>query len=153
MTRGGPGGTSQVHADIDALKGFREALVRFRHVQRGVAERGDHEIELTRASLAAKADRWQYRLEQCQAELDACRAARGEEQPADCSAQAQAVAAADERLEQIRRWQQWVDDAASEFTGTAGMFRDLLDSRLPQAESRLLAVIGTLESARRAGRP
>jgi hypothetical protein len=149
----GSGGTSKIHADIDALKGFREALVRFRHVQRGVAERGDHEIELTRASLAAKAGRWQSRLEQCRAELDACRAGRSGEQAADCSAQAQAVAAAGERLEHVRRWQQWVDAAASEFTGTAGAFRDLLDSQLPRTESQLLAVIGTLEAARRAEGP
>jgi len=68
----------KVHADLDALKGFHEALVRFRYAQRGVAERGRDEIEVSRASLAAKAGRWQARLEQCQAELDACRAGEGE---------------------------------------------------------------------------
>ena len=77
MTWVGSGGTNRVHADIDALKGFHEALVRFRYAQRAVAERGDDEIEMTRASLAAKASHWQAQLEQRQADLDACRARSG----------------------------------------------------------------------------
>ena len=136
-----------IHADIDALKGFHEALVRFRYAQRGVAERGGHEIEMTRASLAAKASRWQSRLEQCQAELEACRAGGGEE-AADCSAYARAVEQTGERLEHIRRWQQRVDAEASEFGGTASAYLDLLEVDLPRAESRLLAAITSLEAAR-----
>jgi len=136
-----------IHADIDALKGFHEALVRFRYAQRGVAERGGDEIEMTRASLAAKASRWQSRLEQCQAELEACRAGGGEE-AADCSAYARAVEQTGERLEHIRRWQQRVDAEASEFGGTASAYLDLLEVDLPRAESRLLAAITSLEAAR-----
>jgi len=141
-------GTNAVHADIEALKGFHEALVRFRYAQRGVAERGGDEIGVTRASLAAKASRWQSRLEQCQAELDACRAADGEE-AADCSAQVRAVEQAGERLEHVRRWQQRVDAGAGEFGGAAGAYLDLLEVDLPRAESRLLAIITSLEAARR----
>ena len=137
----------KVHADLDALKGFHEALVRFRYAQRSVAERGRSEIEVSRASLAAKAGRWQARLEQCQAELDACRAADGEE-AADCSAQVRAVEQAGERLEHVRRWQQRVDAEASEFGGTASAYLDLLEVDLPRAESRLLAAITSLEAAR-----
>jgi len=155
VTKGGSGGTNigswgtnRVHADIDALKGFHEALVRFRYAQRGVAERGGDQIEMTRASLAAKASRWQSRLEQCHAELDACRAGGGEE-AADCSAYVRAVEQTGERLEHIRRWQQRVDIEASEFGGTAGAYLDLLDSDLPRAESQLLAIITSLEAARR----
>jgi hypothetical protein len=122
---GGSEGTNKVHADIEALKGFREALVRFRHVQRSVAERSGDEIEMTRTSLAAKASHWQARLEQSQAEFDACRAGPG----ADCSGYARAAEQAGERLEHIRRWQQRVDEAA---------------------ESLLLALIADLEAARRA---
>ena len=136
-----------IHADIDALKGFHEALVRFRYAQRGVAERGGDEIETARASLAAKASRWQARLEQCQADLDACRAGGGEE-AADCSAYARAVEQTGERLEHIRRWQQRVDAEASEFGGTASAYLDLLEVDLPRAESRLLAAITSLEAAR-----
>ena len=139
---------TKVHADIDALKEFYEALVRFRYAQRGVAERGRDEIEVSRASLAAKASRWQARLEQCQAELDACRAGGGEE-AADCSAYVRAVEQAGERLEHIRRWQQRVDTEASEFGGTASAYLDLLEVDLPRAESRLLAIITSLEAARR----
>jgi hypothetical protein len=137
-----------VHADIGALKGFHEALVRFRYAQRGVAESGRDEIEMTRASLAAKASRWQARLEQCQAELDACRATGGE-MPADCSAYARAVEQAGERLEHVRRWQQRVDLEAGQFGGVAGAYLDLLEVDLPRAESRLLAIITSLEAARR----
>jgi hypothetical protein len=137
-----------VHADIDALKGFHEALVRFRYAQRGVAELGRDEIEMTRASLAAKASRWQARLEQCQAELDACRASGGEE-AADCSAYARAVEQTGERLEHVRRWQQRVDLEGGEFGGVAGTYLDLLEVDLPRAESRLLAIITSLEAARR----
>jgi len=132
-----------VHADIGALKGFHEALVRFRYAQQS----GRDEIEMTRASLAAKASRWQARLEQCQAELDACRASDGEE-PADCSAYERAVEQTGERLEHIRRWQQRVDAEASEFGGTASAYLDLLEVDLPRAESRLLAAITSLEAAR-----
>jgi hypothetical protein len=148
--RAGSGGTNRVHADVDALKGLHEALVRFRYAQRGVAERGAVEIETTRASLAAKASHWQARLEQHQAELDACRAGGGEEEAVpDCSAYARAVEQAGERLEHIRRWQQRVDTEASEFGGTAGGFRDLLEVDLPRAESQLLSIIARLEAARR----
>jgi hypothetical protein len=138
-----------VHADIGALKGLHEALVRFRYTQREVAERGGDEIELTRASLAAKASHWQARLEQDRAELEACQASGGEEGAPDWSAYARAVEQTGERLEHIRRWQQRVEVAADEFRGTAGGFADLLDSGLPRAETQLLALITTLEAARR----
>jgi hypothetical protein len=138
-----------VHADIGALKGLHEALVRFRYAQREVAERGGDEIELTRASLAAKASHWQARLEQDRAELEACRAGGGEEGAPDCSAYSRAVEQTGERLEHIRRWQQRVEVAADEFRGTAGGFADLLDSGLPRAETQLLALITTLEATRR----
>ena len=42
---------TKIHADIDALKGFHEALVRFRYAQRGVAQAGEfvkEEIEHVR---------------------------------------------------------------------------------------------------------
>ncbi len=144
----GSGGTHAVHADIEALKGFHEALVRFRYAQRGVAERGGDEIEMARASLAAKASRWQARLEQCQAELDACRAGDGEK-AADCSAYARAVEQTGERLEHVRRWQQRVDMEAGEFGGAARAYLDLLDNDLPRTENHLLAIITSLEAARR----
>jgi hypothetical protein len=146
-----PGG-SRVHADIDALKGFHEALVRFRYAQRSVAERGSDAIEMTRASLAAKAGRWQARLDQCRADLDACLAGAGEE-PADCSACARAVEQASERLEHIRRWQQRVDAEAGEFAGPAGAFLDVLEVDVPRAERQLLAVVAHLEAARRVQAP
>jgi DNA repair exonuclease SbcCD ATPase subunit len=139
---------TEIHADLDALKGFHEALVRFRYAQRGVAERGRDEIEAARAALAAKASRWQARLEQCQAELDACRVSDGEE-AADCSAYVRAVEQASERLEHVRRWQQRVDIEAAEFGGTASAYLDLLEVDLPRAESQLLAIITSLEAARR----
>jgi hypothetical protein len=142
---------TKVHADIDALKGLHEALVRFRYAQQGVAERGGDEIELARASLAAKASHWEARLEQHQADFDACRAVPG----ADCSAHARAVEQAAGQLEHVRRWQQRVDTAASEFGGTASAFGDLLGSDVPRAESQLQASIASLEAARRvqAGAP
>jgi len=139
---------TKVHADVGALKGFHETLVRFRYAQRAVAERGSDQIELTRASLAAKASRWQARLEQCRAELDACRAGDGEV-AADCSHYARAVEQAGERLEHIRRWQQRVDEQASVFRGTASAFRDVLENDLPRAEVTLLAVVTSLDAARR----
>jgi hypothetical protein len=174
MTVGASGGPSRVHADIDALKGLREALVRFGYAQRAVAERADDAIEVTRASLEAKASRWQARLEQDRAALEACRAAAGQSDAgpsaagpsdagpsaagrsaaggdgvADCSAYARAVEQTAERLEHVRRWQQRVDQDASEFRGTASGFRDLLEVDLPRAEGQLLASITGLEAARR----
>jgi hypothetical protein len=138
-----------VHADIDALKGLREALIRFRYAQCGVAERADDAIEVTRASLEAKASRWQARLEQDRAALEAYRAAAAEDGAADCSAHARAVEQTAERLEHIRRWQRRVDQDASEFRGTASGFRNLLEVDLPRAESQMLVSITRLEAARR----
>lgn len=141
---------TRVHADIEALKGFREALVRFRYAEREVAERADDAIEATRASLAAKASGWQARLEQDRAALEACQAtAAQEEAPADCSAYARAVQQSAERLEQVRGWQQRVDQDASEFRGTASGFRDLLETSVPRAENQLQAAAASLEAARR----
>jgi hypothetical protein len=157
-----------IHADIDALKGLHEALVRYRHAQREVAGRGDDQIRAARAALEAKASRWRLQLELCQAEFGACqeRAAQAlrdgpadgpqngpENGTVDCSGYARAVEQSLERLEHIQRWQQRIDAEASEFAGTAGRFLDLLENDLPRAEEHLLTAIGNLEAARRVQAP
>ena len=110
-----------------------------------MAERSGDEIEMTRASLAAKASHWQARLEQSQAEFDACRAgpertARGTPGPWSRPGNGWSTSGG---------WQQRVDEAAGEFRGPAGAFWDLLQNDLPRAESLLLALIADLEAARR----
>ncbi len=146
---------TSIHADIDAMKGLHEALVRYRHAQREVAGRGEEEIKVIRASLEAKASRWRAQLEQCRAEFGACQeraAAEGPaaaDDPVDCSGYARAAEQCEERLEQIRRWQQRIDAEASEFGGTASRFGDLLENDLPRTEEHLLAIIRSLEAARR----
>jgi hypothetical protein len=145
---------TRVHADIEALKGLHEAMSRFRQVMREAADRGDDQIEMTRASLEAGAGHWRSRLEQSQAELDACRyraagEAGAQDYQVDCSVYARAVAEATERLERIRGWQQLIDQQASEFGGTAGRFRDMLETDLPRSEEHLLAAIASLQAARR----
>ena len=153
---------SSIHADIDALKGLHDALVRYRHAQREVAGRGDEEVRMVRASLEARASRWRAQLEQSQADLAACReraaqaAADGSaagDAPVDCSGYTRAVEQCGERLEQIRRWQQRIDAEASEFQGTASRFGDLLQNDLPRTEEHLLALIKSLEAARRVQAP
>jgi len=142
----------EIHADIEALKEFRDALTRFRHAQREVVERGDQEIEATRASLEAKAGYWRSLLARREADLAACQLAAVAEaaagRPVDCSAEASAVREAQERLDHVRRWQQRVEDEAGAFRGTSGRFRDLLERDLPRTESHLLAIITRLEAAR-----
>jgi hypothetical protein len=143
---------ADIHADIDALSELADALARFRHGQREVVERGDHEIETTRASLEAKAGRWRSLLARRQAALAACLRAAAQDGggPApDCSAEARAVREAEERLDHIRRWQQRVDDEAGAFRSAAVRFRDLLDLDLPRTENHLRAVISGLEASRR----
>jgi phage shock protein A len=144
---------SRVHADIDALKGLHEALARFRQVMREVAERGDDQIEAARAALEARAGHYRYRLEQCQAELDACRSraaeASAQDHRVDCSGCAGAVADAAERLERVRGWQRRIDQEASEFRGTADRFAGLLETDVPRTEEQLLAAIASLQAARR----
>ena len=143
---------TDIHADIDALTELADALARFRHAQHEVVERGDHEIEATRASLEAKAGRWRSLLARRQADLAACQhaAARDGAGPTpDCSAEARAVSEAQERLDHIRRWQMRVDEEAGAFRGVAVRFRDLLDLDLPRAENHLRAIIGGLEASRR----
>jgi hypothetical protein len=144
---------TEIYADIDALKEFHEALARFRYVQRDVADRGDHETEATRASLEAKASRWQSRLEDARHELDAChhRAALAAQQERylDCSGYAATVHEAQERLEHIRAWQQRVDEEAAAFRRTASRFRNLLEADLPHTQDHVMAIIKALEAARR----
>lgn len=143
---------ADIHADIAALKEFRDALTEFRHAEREVVERGDHEIEVTRASLEAKAGHWRSQLARREAAFAACQRAAAVEavagRPADCSAEAAAVREAQERLDYIRRWQQRVEEEASTFRGTADRFRDLLDLDLPRTENHLLAIITGLQAAR-----
>ena len=144
-----------IHADIDALTELRAAQTRFRYAQREVADRGGDAIEATRASLAAKASRWQARLEQGRAELAACRdrAAAEQDAPVDCSGYARAVSEADERLEHIQRWQQRIDQQVIEFHGATGRFKNLLETDLPRAEEQLAAIIASLHAARRVSPP
>jgi hypothetical protein len=146
-------GVADVHADIDALKELADALTRFRHAEREVADRGDHEVEAARASLEDKASRWRFLLARRQADLAACQAAAASDASAgaaaDCSAEASAVREAEQRLAHIRRWQQRVDEEAGAFRGASGRFRDVLDLDLPRSEQHLRAVIGGLEAARR----
>ncbi len=149
-----------IHADIDALKGLHEALVKYRHTQRDVTARGEDQLKATRASLEAKARRGRAQLELSQAELGACqdRAARvaadeTADGTVDCSGYARAAEQSLERLESIRRWQQRIDAEASEFQGIAGRFTDLLENELPRTEEHLVAIIARLEAARRVQAP
>jgi hypothetical protein len=155
-----------IHADIDALKGLHGALVRYRHAQRDVTARGQEQLRVTRASLEAKASRCRTQLELSQAELGACQdraaGAAGAAGAAaddtaggtvDCSGYARAVEQCGERLEVIRRWQQRIDAEAGEFQGIAGRFADLLENELPRMEEHLVAIIASLEAARRVQAP
>lgn len=149
-----------IHADIDALKELHGALVKYRHAQRDVTARGEDQLRVTRASLEAKASRCQTQLELSQAELGACqdRAARVAADDTaggsvDCSGYARAVKQCGERLEAIRRWQQRIDAEASEFQGIAGRFAGLLENELPRMEEHLVAMIASLEAARRVQAP
>jgi hypothetical protein len=142
-----------VHADIDALKGLHDALVRYRHAQRDVAARASGQVRVTRAALEAKASGLRAQLEMCQAEYAGCREraaeADPEDLPVDCSGYARAVAQNAERLEQLQLWRQRVEAEASEFSGIAGRFDALLQDDLPRLEEHLAAIIGSLEAARR----
>lgn len=141
-----------IHADIGALQGLHQALVRYRHAQRDVTARGEDQLTATRASLEAKAGRWQAQLELGQAEFGACqdRAAQADpDDPVDCSGYARAVEQSSERLEQIRLWQQRIDAEAGEFRVAAGRFAGLLENDLPRMEEYLVAIIASLEAARR----
>ena len=149
---------TRIHADIDALNELHRAMARFRQAGRSVADRGDDQITVTRASLEAKASRCQSRLAQGHADLGACQrraaeAAAAGNDPVDCSDYARAVSEAEERLERIRLWQYRVDQEASEFLGIAGRFRALLEDDLPRTEDHLLAIIASLEAARRLQAP
>jgi hypothetical protein len=141
-----------VHADIDALKGLRDALVRYRHAQRDVAARASDQVRVVRAGLAEKASRLRAQVELCQAEYEGCREraaqADPEDLPVDCSGYARAVTQNAERLEQLQLWQQRVEAEASEFSGIAGRFDGLLADDLPRLEEHLAAIISSLERAR-----
>ena len=153
---------TKIHADIEALRGLRETLARFRYDQRDARYRGEGEIEVTRGELEARASSALAWLERCRVELDACREASASSGGSgasassassassdDCLGYERAVAEAQERLERVRRWQQRVEQAASVFYGAAMGFRDLLENDLPRTEEQLLDMITSLEAARR----
>jgi hypothetical protein len=146
-----------VHADIDALKGLHDALVRYRHAQRDVAARAADQVRVVRASLEAKASQLRAQLELSQGEYAGCREraaqADPEDLPVDCSGYARAVAQNAERLEQVQLWQQRVEAEAGEFSGIAGRFDGLLADDLPRMEEHLAAIIARLEAARRVQAP
>jgi hypothetical protein len=146
-----------VHADIDALKGLHDALVRYRHAQREVAARASDQVRVVRAGLEEKASRLRAQVEMCQAEYAGCREraaqADPEDLPVDCSGYARAVAQNAERLEQLQLWRQRVEAEASEFSGIAGRFDALLADDLPRMEEHLAAIIARLEAARRVQAP
>jgi len=146
-----------IHADIDALKRLHGALVTYRHAQRDVTVRGEDQLRVTRASLESKASRCRAQLELSQAELGACQDRAAQDDTGggtvDCSGYARAVEQCGERLEAIRRWQQRIDAEASEFGGIAGRFADLLENELPRMEEHLVAIIASLEAARRVQAP
>lgn len=143
---------AKVDVEIDALRAFHDALTRYRYAQRDVADRGDNEIQVTLASLEAKADRWQAILHQRQADLEACtyRASAAAQQGGyiDCSSYARAVYEAEERLEHVRRWRGRVEDEAAAFRRFADRFRNLLENDVPRTDRYLLAIIKRLESVR-----
>lgn len=148
---------TEIHADIEALTAFHEALVQYRYVQRDVADRGDHEIEVTQASLDAKASKWRLRLEQAQADLSACEyraaGAAAEGRWVDCSGFARAAAEAEERLAHVQRWQQRVEEEAAAFRAAANRFRGLLETGIPRTDTHLTGIITRLEAARRVQAP
>jgi hypothetical protein len=143
---------ARVDADIEALKDFQAALIRFRDEQREVAARGGEEVEAARASLDERASYWRSALEQRQAELQNCRRQAAQapamDDQADCAGYARAVAEAEQRLEQIQRWQQRVEEEASVFVGVAGRYRNMLENDLPRTEAHLSELIARLETAR-----
>lgn len=164
---------TDIQADIGALKSLRDALARYRLEQRNVAARGNQEIEKTRASLEAKARRWQARLEQRRAALARCHRAQAAAAAAargrppvpglpgfsgggpgngfgpDCSGLARDVEEAEERLKHVRGWQRRVDQEADAFRGIASRFQHLIDYEVPQAERRMRDIITGLEAIRR----
>lgn len=140
---------SGIHADIEALKGLHEALVRYRLAQREVAERGAGQVRAVRASLEEKASRWRAQLEESRAQFGDCQERASVDDTVECTGYARAVAQSAERLEQVRRWQQRIDQEASEFQAAAGRFLELLETGLPRTEQHLLALIASLEAARR----
>jgi hypothetical protein len=152
---------SRVDADIDALREFHAALVRYRYGQQGAVDRDGDRIETARAALAEKADRWRAELDRCRAEYEDCRrraadsdgsGAGSDDNLVDCSRLERAVAEAEEHIGRIRGWQLRIEGEASIFHDVRGRFRDLLDYDLPRAESHLTALITRLEAARAADR-
>jgi hypothetical protein len=117
---------TKVDADIAALREFHAALVRFRHSQQDVIYHADFAIETTRASLAAKASQAEYSQPEAIQEPES----------------------GQERAEQVRRWQQRVDEEASLFHTSASRYRELLTTDLPRTENHLLALIASLEACR-----
>lgn len=148
---------AEIQADIEALKALHDALVRFRYTQRDVTDRGDQEIEATRASLEAKASKWRLRLEQALSDLRACeyRAAAAAEQGGwiDCSGFARAAAEAGDQLAHVQSWQRRVEEEAGAFRSAANRFRSLLEADIPRTDDQLRGIITRLEAARRVQPP
>lgn len=143
---------ARIHADIDAVKAMKDSVDRFQYEQRQVLVGAKREIETTCDSLERKAERWERELVERQRALDEChcRAAAAAEHggEVDCTSLVRAVAEAEDRLENVRRWQAFVEQEVAAYEDDRRRFRECVEVDIRRAQQYLRDMINTLTAAR-----
>lgn len=141
---------SRVQADIEALKSLQQAMLTFAARQADALQSAESEIAYTQERLEQAERHWRYEVERRRAEVEACylRAAMAASQgyAVDCSAEEYALRQAEERLTEILRWQQRVQEAVATYRQAAGRFQQALETLIPRATSFLADRIAALEA-------
>ena len=136
---------TRYNADLDALQGLRAALETFAARQIDALAAAEAEIARTVTALDQAEDRWRYQIEQCQQELQSCRALQFVME-LDCSAEAAALRDAEAKWSAITRLQAQLQEVVSGYRAAGERFSSVLENELPQARAYLNDRIAALEA-------
>jgi hypothetical protein len=141
---------TRVHADIEAIKGLRLALLSFANHEVDILGAIESEIALTQSMLEDAERHWRYEVNQRQAYLEDClrEAAYAARQGGhvDCSPCKFALMEAQEHLARIVRWQTEVESAVAQYRPEIQRFADLLRNHIPRAAGFLADRVTALEA-------
>ena len=141
---------TRVQADIEALKGLRQALLVFARAQVEALEAAEREIQLVQQALDESERYWRHELERRRAALEGCmvRAMMADQQghAVDCSPYQYALLEAEERLARVLQWQVRVQEEIIRYRSVAERYRRVLENDLPRATSFLSDRVTALEA-------
>ena len=141
---------TRYNADLDAITGLRIALETFAAQQADVLVVAESEISATVTALDRAEERWRNAIEQCHQELRNWQSLQLAMElgglGSDCSAEAAALRAAEEKLSEILRLQMYLQAVLGVYRAAGERFSSVLENELPQARAYLNNRITALEA-------